>query len=428
MHAAMLRWSALLTLSTTIAASPSAGCDLDTQAGAQTLVLPFASGTYEHAIAVPDGFAGPRPLLLYLHGWGGDSGECGATCGRATDRGFVTVALTGVGPSGWSSWNSPGAGDPATCAPGTPDFCHKYASCDCGEPACDWATCEDSTSQILEVYEAVVAAYCVDLDRVWAMGCSNGGMMVHGLASDDRSAPLLAGVATAVGLPHAHHNRKPATPMHYVGYWGASDRVVPPLSNTDDEDMSVDTDGWYYSTARNTTDLWAASMRCGAREAYAATSMDCTAASHCDGGADVVECLFDGGHRCGRPYMDDLVFDFMEPRSRAAATPTAAPTDGACDDDAGWFFKKKYKGCEWVAKNAGRRCEKSGATAACPSACDVGDCCDDDATWYSKKTNRDCVWVAKKPNKRCKKKSAGNLKIKATDGYSKACGTCREPP
>jgi len=154
--------------------------------------------------------------------------------------------------------------------------------------------------------------------------------------------------------------------------------------------------------------------------------MDCTAASHCDGGADVVECLFDGGHQCGRPYMDDLVFDFMEPRSRAAATPTAAPTDGACDDDAGWFFKKKYKGCDWVAKKAGRRCEKSGATAACPSACDVGDCCDDDATWYSKKTNRDCAWVAKKANKRCKKKSAG--KIKAAVACPEACGTCREPP
>ena len=405
----------------TIATSPSAGCDLEAQAGAQTLILPFGSGDYEHAIAVPDAsFEGPRPLLLYLHGWGADSSECGATCGRANDRGFVTAALTGVGPSGWSSWNSPGAGDPATCAPGTPDYCHKYASCDCGAPACDWTTCRDSVAQILEVYEEVVAGYCVDLDRVWAMGCSNGGMMVHGLASDDRAAPLLAGVATAIGLPHAYHNRKPAAPMHYVGYWGESDTVVPPLSNTDDPTMSFDTDysGWYYSTARNVTDLWADELGAGDRDPYVhdvGGPLDCTIRS---GDRDVVECLFDGGHKCGQPLKDEVVFDFMEPRSR--------PTDGACDDDAGWFFKKKYKGCDWVAKQAGRRCEKSGATAACPSACDVGDCCDDDATWYSKKTNRDCVWVAKKANKRCKKKSAG--KIKATVGCPKACGACREPP
>ena len=159
-------------------------------------------------------------------GWGGDSSECGDTCGRAEDRGFVTAALSGVGPSGWGSWRSPGANDPRTCASGTPEYCHRYESCDCASPNCHWTTCEDSVTQVLEVYEAIVAAYCIDLDRVWAMGCSNGGMMVHGLAYDDRTAPLLAGVAPMIGLPHNGHNRRPRSPMHYLGHWGISDTTV----------------------------------------------------------------------------------------------------------------------------------------------------------------------------------------------------------
>ena len=44
--------------------------------------------------------------------------------------------------------------------------------------------------------EHFISDYCVDLDRIYAAGCSNGGMFVYELANDPRSAVYLAGIAT----------------------------------------------------------------------------------------------------------------------------------------------------------------------------------------------------------------------------------------
>ena len=95
--------------------------------------------------------------------------------------------------------------------------------------------------------------------------------------------------------------------------------------------------GWHDSTARNVTDLWADELGAGEREAYVhdvGGPLDCTIRS---GDRDVVECLFEGGHKCGQPLKDEVVFDFMEERSRLglAPDPSATPNSscGECDAD-----------------------------------------------------------------------------------------------
>ena len=48
---------------------------------------------------------------------------------------------------------------------------------------------------MLEVLDDVQEQHCIDLARVYAAGCSNGGMFTFELASDPRSAPRIAAIA-----------------------------------------------------------------------------------------------------------------------------------------------------------------------------------------------------------------------------------------
>ena len=223
----------------------------------------FDGASYAHTVQLPPGYdaAAPAPLLLYFHGWGSDGSECSGVCDDAADAGYVTASLTGVGASGWASWNgagtstSPGAGG-ATCAPGTADYCSEYPSCGACAGTCGWTTCADSVAQAVAFLDYLEASLCVNTSRVWAAGCSNGGIFTFELARDARSAPRLAGIAPQVGLPHNGFNFAPAAPMHLFGMWGLHDTTIPPLSNTADPTKSFDTEysGWFYSTARNTTE------------------------------------------------------------------------------------------------------------------------------------------------------------------------------
>ena len=70
----------------------------------------------------------------------------------------------------------------------------------------------------------------------------------------------------------------------------------------------------YYSTARNTTSLWAA--RNGCREVDTPThslslakEVTCLEYSGCD--KAVVECVFEGGHICNRRWQFEPIIDFM---------------------------------------------------------------------------------------------------------------------
>ena len=144
--------------------------------------------------------------------------------------------------------------------------------------------------------------------------------------------------------------------MHLFGMWGLSDTTIPPLSNTDDPTMSLSNDGWYYSTARNTTDRWADDLNCAGRVATADWGIDgwgaldatpggagCTARLGGTGGADVVECIFDGGHLCNTPALRGPMIAFISSHSRIGACPGSRrkllfghypdPEGTAVDDD-----------------------------------------------------------------------------------------------
>ena len=148
---------------------------------------------------------------------------------------------------------SPGPRGP-TCADGSPNFCY-YDSCGQCEDGCWWTTCDDTVATVLEVLDEVLDRVCVDLDRVWAAGCSNGGMMVYEVLADARAAGRFAGGLPMVASPHAGFQTLPTTPAHLIGLWGATDTTIPTVSNTEWPDVSVDTmyDGGWYDAAERTS-------------------------------------------------------------------------------------------------------------------------------------------------------------------------------
>eukprot|EP00939_MAST-03C_sp_MAST-3C-sp1_P003945 g3945.t1 len=307
------------------------------------------------------------PLLLYFHGWGGDRNECGEICEVARNEGYVTVAMTGMGSSSSrASWNGFGSTErrsrASICKTDTsPNECDVNDCgsdvCDAEDAACFWTTCQDSVGQVVDVLRTIREIYPIDDANIWAMGCSNGGMFLFELASDSRTADIFAGILPVVGLPHRGFNRGPRTsPMHLFGMWGLQDTTCPPLSNTNETDLSLDTsyNGWYYSTARNTTEMWATrGLALCDKEEVTTLARGPTIAESFGGGdddvetcvtwdlanlsssssssslqryPDVVECVFRHGHVCNRPYQYEPAFAFMRDREKIRALDESANT------------------------------------------------------------------------------------------------------
>lgn len=272
------------------------------------------------------------PIVFYFHGWQDDASACGDFCTDAKSQGFITVSMLGMGGSSvGNSWNgagsteSPGT-DGVTCNPNPYGYDSGDNVCytDCGtcDDLCWWTTCEDSVGQVFDVLEYMFENFCIDLDMVWATGCSNGGIFLHELAKDNRVAPYLAGIAPQVGLPHPGFNIAPESAMNYMGIWGLKDRTVPPVANyqTDyvyDPDVASERNGWLYTTSDVVTELWSDTLGCTEDSSQDISQGeekidscwvydDCTVT-----GAVVAGCHFRGGHVCNESYQNNILLDFM---------------------------------------------------------------------------------------------------------------------
>ena len=333
-----LLWASLFCSAST-ATQPSSGCSFPGSVpSGQTTA--FEGGH----LALPLG-AGPFPLVMAFHGWGGSSSS-GFNVGwqnHGLASGYAVLSLQGTAedcapascPSSWSgfgSTSSPNGPDGAICESGF-DAC--YPSCGRCADRCYWTTCVDSVARVVKSLDALEAAACIDSSRIYATGCSNGGMFTFELSRDERIASRLAGFVPVVGLPHNGFNLRPTSPANLLGFWGREDTTVPPLSDGALGDSSKtkatgDGGGWYYSSSRNTTNLWAESAGLDVREGRTdqterwsafAPSVDLMGL-RCTGfeGDRVVECLFDGGHVCYMPFIQEIGWSFLQLHHAASAT------------------------------------------------------------------------------------------------------------
>ena len=175
-----------------------------------------ANGQRSFLLAQPDrGPAGPRPLVLVLHGHGGSAAQAmGQKAGASplaawlpiADReGIYIAALDGSkAGDGKAGWN-----DCRRDAPGNPPV--------------------DDVAFAREVVQKLVAAGRVDPQRVYAMGMSNGAMMTYRLAQE--LAPPLAGFVAVSGLMASDNGcaptRQPQQKIPAMVITGTEDPLVP---------------------------------------------------------------------------------------------------------------------------------------------------------------------------------------------------------
>jgi polyhydroxybutyrate depolymerase len=181
-----------------MAGSPSGG----------RLALAYQGQQRAYVVRLPPG---PRaaderlPLVLVLHGGGGDAAIAEKTTGftaKAQREGFIVVYPEGTGrlANHLLTWNA--------------------GHC-CGQAMQGGV---DDVGFIRALLARLVADYPVDERRIYATGMSNGGMMAHRLGRElgDRLAAIAPVVATLFG-----DERKPAQPVSALMINGALDASVP---------------------------------------------------------------------------------------------------------------------------------------------------------------------------------------------------------
>jgi polyhydroxybutyrate depolymerase len=286
----------------------------------------------------------PAPLVMAFHGWGGDGGEFvddGTVTFEADTRGSVLVAPDGLGPeepgrhaSSWSFRGSTTGLDGDGLDPEVPgdstDICDDDATTDYAYPSCEgvaqngcaWTQCtDDDVDFVLALVAETKAKLCIDEDRVYAVGGSNGGMFTWELGQNERSAGTFRAIAPIIGLPHrgylAPPGREEGLPALLIT--GIRDRTVP-AGAWEDEAYTTTSDGdtFYYTGATAITRAWAEAEGCDTTAPAAAVDVgveDLDCRSYCGGGAglpSVLDCRADMGHTYDFRWSWPLVLDFFD--------------------------------------------------------------------------------------------------------------------
>lgn len=146
---------------------------------------------------------GPLPLVLVLHGGGGDGPSAARMTGfnQLSDReGFLVAYPDGTGRLGLLTWNA--------------------------GPCCAHAMREgvDDVGFLGAVMDDLVASGAADPARLYVTGMSNGAMMAHRLGRE--LSPRIAAIAPVVGAVFGGEPA-PARPVSALIINGLRDEVVP---------------------------------------------------------------------------------------------------------------------------------------------------------------------------------------------------------
>jgi polyhydroxybutyrate depolymerase len=312
---------------------PGGGCGTEPPVPAgESAALAITVGELEreYRLHLPTGYnpASPAPLVLAFHGYTTTAyqfeNKYNSFSRHADEHGYVVVYPQGTsfeaGGQLITSWNdlacnaSPGPDGP-TCSEGSVDY---PTPPECGEPReCDWCSCYDDVGFVAALLDEIEATLCVDLDRVFATGMSNGAMFVHRLGCDlsDRFAAIAPTGGTLARGFNCAPDSSPKISM--MNIYGTRDTTVP-FDGTPAEDGFLS----------QVVAAWAGpeSQRCEAEAIPYATSKDgirefrCVQRANCATGAEIVDCAWDGGHDWPREGDDqfsiDVIWDFFEKNGR----------------------------------------------------------------------------------------------------------------
>ncbi len=307
----------------------------------------FNSGihTMEHGgftrtfrVHVPTGYDAntPTPLVVIFHSWGGDENEFignETVNSEADKRSYILVAPRGLGSgapdNSYNSWSfrgsttgSDGDSKPICDTSLTPDY--SYDSCEkIKENSCSWTHCQaDDVGFAVALVDVIKAKLCVDAEKVFATGGSNGGMFTWELGQNRTSAPSFRAIAPIIGLPHRAYLDAPGKEdeMPVLVITGMQDNVVPPGAWDDDSftTTSNDNDRFYYTGASAIAKTWAAAHQCDTSAKAVAIDVayelpDCRTYCTADSGLPrVLDCRAGMGHSYGLSWSWKLIMDFFD--------------------------------------------------------------------------------------------------------------------
>ena len=326
-----------------LAAPPVAGgCDAKGWTSG-TYTMDFEGLTRTFRVLVPRSYdsSTPTPLITYFHGWGGNENELISNRkvrSESDRRGYIVVAPRGLGSgapdNSNNSWTFSGsdtglAGDEgAICDDGiTPGY--SFASCrdqDIAENDCSWTHCQqDDVAFVLALVGEVKANLCVDENRVFAAGGSNGGMLAWELGQNAVGAGTFRAIASLIGLPHKGYLDGPGKSgdLPVLVITGTRDDVVPP-GDWGDSSFTTTSNGkdrYYYTGATAITEVWAAAHDCNIEPGPAPVDVgvkkaDCRSYCTQDAGLPrVLDCRAPMGHTYELNWSWKLILDFFDQHS-----------------------------------------------------------------------------------------------------------------
>lgn len=178
--------------------------------GVYNRMLAHGGWARDYVLAVPEvpaGMSASRPLLVAMHGFGGNGAsmrymlEQGVTFEDEYIVAYPDGAATSNSLRGWNS--------------GHPECCGTALQLDI-----------DDVGFIRALVDSIAQESCVDLDRVYATGFSNGADMAQRLACD--ASDLVAAVASVAGRFDYQATACPGKrPVSAMLYRGQLDRSVP---------------------------------------------------------------------------------------------------------------------------------------------------------------------------------------------------------
>jgi polyhydroxybutyrate depolymerase len=308
---------------------PSTGCglapaDQPGQTAERDILVDALARSYR--LHLPAGYHTdtPTPLLLAFHGYTGTSASAEKSMQfspHADEHGYIAVypQATFFDSAGTviTSWNdlacnaSPGPAGPICAADAYP---YPFPP-ECGTPDhCNWCTCHDDLAFVAALLDSLENTLCIDLDRVYATGMSNGGMLAHrlGCAMSDR----FAAIAPVAGTLAKGFNCAPELPISLMHIHGDNDIYVR-------VDGKQSSDGYLYEAIDDVVGKWAdkTSQHCATQTTPYPTSADgiksmrCEQRADCATGAEVVSCGWQGGH-VWPAFGRDVIWNFFNRHSR----------------------------------------------------------------------------------------------------------------
>ena len=201
------------------------------------------------------------PLVLNFHGYAMNAGwqaEVTSYEQKADAEGFVVVHAEGLGViQGWNAG----------------DCCGTAASSDA-----------DDVGFVSALLDRLEDELCIDADRIYASGFSNGGFLSHRLACE--IAPRLAAIASVSGVMGID-DCSPGRPMPVIAFHGTSDNTVPYNGSN----------ALGFESVAQTMEGWRVRNGCSEQvtDTYAAGDARCERFVSCELDADVELCTLDGG-------------------------------------------------------------------------------------------------------------------------------------